>query len=153
MHGVGYPPTGIKFTFYINVKMIKPNPWLVGTSFCFILPATLNAVKGKWALYSIDVAMMIVSSVYHMTKIVPIFYVDAFTGYLLAIMHVIYAIYMEVAWIPMSGIIYCMILFYYGYIFKQFVWHPILLYAIPNLSCKAAQIRDGMYRCIYLCYL
>ena len=102
--------------------MLEPNPWLVTSSLCFLIPTTLNAIKDQWSLYTVNVTVVFVSSLYHANKLFPLFYVDIVAANSLALIHLFYTIESYVRWITILDILYCAFLFYYGYAHKQYVW-------------------------------
>ena len=118
---------------------LEPNPFLVASSLGFIVPITLNVLYHQWALYSINVAMMLASTMYHATKWPPLFYLDASLGYALTFVHFYYSIQMGQPFLTAPGITYCIIMFWYGYRHRCFVWDPSLNRAtLWHLSMHAA---------------
>ena len=119
--------------------MLEPNPWLVASSLFFLIPTTINAIKDQWSLYTVNVSVVFISSLYHATKIVPLFYVDIVAANSLALIHLVYTIESHVRWITILDILYCIFLFYYGYARKKFVWdvrtsHATFYHVLMHLS-------------------
>ena len=111
------------------MAVIRPNPFLVLSSLCFVVPITINAFKHQWMLYSINMGILMASSLYHATKYPPLFYVDATLGYFLTFLHFYHSLLFGYGFITLPGIAYCLLMFWYGYLHQCFVWHPSLLYA------------------------
>ena len=105
---------------------LEPNPYLVASSLGFIVPISFNLVYHQFHLYSINVAIMLISSIYHVSKYPPLFYLDAFTGYFVAIINSYHSIQHGYSLIPIPSILYAVIMFWYGYKYNCFVWDPSL---------------------------
>lgn len=111
------------------MSVIRPNPLLVLSSLCFVVPITLNAVKQQWALYSVNMSVMLLSSLYHATKWPPLFYPDACVGYLLSFIHFHHSLLTGYYLITFPVIMYCLFIFWYGFKYKCLIWNPDPFYA------------------------
>lgn len=107
----------------------RANPWLVATSLTFLWPATLFAMLGQWNLYYSCISIVAASSLYHSTKLTPLYYIDMVAANSVAVLGTLRAIELGVPWIPVPGILYSILMFCVGYRYRQFVWHPSFVQA------------------------
>ena len=105
---------------------LQPNPYLVATSLTFLIPATFFAFQGQWLMYTSNVMISIISTLYHATKWPPLFYIDVCMANILTLLHLLYAIQMGYWYLPLPGIGYSILMFIYGHKYTCFVWHPSL---------------------------
>ena len=114
---------------FYRMGITQPNPWLVAMSLIFLWPASLFAMQGQWNLYYSCISIVAASSLYHSTKLTPLYYIDMVAANSIAVLGTLRAIEQGVPWIPIPGILYSILMFCVGYRYKQFVWHPSFVQA------------------------
>lgn len=117
----------------------RANPWLVATSLTFLWPATLFAMQGQWNLYYSCISIVAASSLYHSTKLTPLYYIDMVAANSVAVLGTLHAIELGVPWIPVPGILYSILMFCVGHRYQQFVWaHSFVQATFWHMTMHAA---------------
>jgi hypothetical protein len=108
---------------------MNPNPYLVGTSLLFIVPASYAAYTRFWSACAVLTYLMTVSSIYHATKNNYLFYLDqtACILYALYTMHQSYKHGLIYVWYVGTG--FTVLVYYGGYLTQSLVYSRNLVVA------------------------
>jgi hypothetical protein len=99
-----------------------PNPYLVASSICFILPTTIAAYYQVWDLYASNISVVIISSIYHSTKNVYIFWVDQAMVLFYTCTFIRFCMRNNLNYLSISTLLYSMYIYYIGYRYTLYIW-------------------------------
>ena len=103
---------------------MEPNPYLVASSLTFIIPTTLAAYNQQWLHYSILLNLMLMSSLYHATKNITLFYLDQVACFALTASTIRLSLINNHYTVPITTIGYTIGTYYGGYMYNTFIWSP-----------------------------
>jgi hypothetical protein len=101
---------------------LQPNPYLVASSICFILPTTTAAYYKVWDLYASNLAILIVSSIYHSTKNTYMFWVDQTVVWVYTGTFIRFCLLHNINYISLATLFYSIYLYYIGYRYTLYIW-------------------------------
>jgi hypothetical protein len=125
--------------------VLLPNPILVASSLLFIIPV---AMAKDWAVFNVSMFLALISSMYHATKNLTLFWVDQVAVYIYVI-YISYRLNMigkNLEWfIP---ILYSTIVYHIGYLNKRFIWSTNPMEAnISHVSMHLSAVYPGIALC------
>ena len=126
-----------------------PNPFLVASSFLFLIPMQLAAPLKLWTTQAVFWNLILSSASYHATKNRALFYIDQVACYALVACSIKDGYYGGNGTLSMTVSINlaCAYLYYYGYTYQCLIWSPdyrvataahMGMHLIGSLGCTAA---------------
>ena len=130
---------------------MKPNPYLVLSSFSFLAPAIVTYRVHRPNLTFLYITVWLVSSLYHATKNPSLVYIDYSTAQLTHAATVYYIIPGGYASMPyyFCWLFYALVIYYYGYQNQTLIWDPDLNKATPWHMSLHLSISIVTSYCVY----